>query len=63
MIRTVTRCIFEIECSDPDYITGLTTEHYEKLVAAILALGGDQIDFEKVIVEDVDDYRVRKAKL
>jgi len=46
--------VFELEPSDPEHSTGLTTEHYDRVMAALASLGADEIDIN---LEDADPIR------
>jgi len=36
--------VFELEPSDPEHSTGLTPEHYDRVMATLASLGADEID-------------------
>lgn len=39
---------FTIEADDPDHSTGVTNERYDEIIDAVMQLGGEDLDFEKV---------------
>lgn len=43
---------FELDSDDPEHSTGVTQETYERVTAAIMGVGGEDIDFRNVERDD-----------